>query len=161
MITLFLTSSDDTRGVAEAVAPLVRAGDVVSLAGEMGAGKTFFVQALAHALGIEEPVTSPTFNLVHTYAGAKFPFHHADLYRLERTGELADLGLDELANQGGVVFVEWGNVARGDLGAGLEITIEPRGTNLEARTITIDWIGQRWESRWDLLRSAVSRWGNS
>ena len=80
MITLHISSANDTRGVAGAIAPLLRAGDVVSLAGEMGAGKTFFVQALASALGITEPVTSPTFNLVHTYDGAKFPFHHADLY---------------------------------------------------------------------------------
>jgi tRNA threonylcarbamoyladenosine biosynthesis protein TsaE len=161
MITLYLSSADDTRGVAGAIAPLLRAGDVVSLAGEMGAGKTFFVQALARALGIDEPVTSPTFNLVHTYHGAKFPLHHADLYRLERTGELADLGLDELAAHGGVVFVEWGNVARGDLGAGLEITIEQHDSDPDARTITIDWIGPRWESRWDQLRSAVAYWGRS
>lgn len=161
MITLYLSSADDTRGVAEAIAPLLRAGDVVSLAGEMGAGKTFFVQGLARALGISEPVTSPTFNLVHTYTGAKFPLHHADLYRLERTGELADLGLDELAALGGVVVVEWGNVARRDLGAGLEITIEQHDANPDARTLTIDWIGSQWESRWQLLRSAVAYWSQS
>jgi tRNA threonylcarbamoyladenosine biosynthesis protein TsaE len=72
MITLHISSADDTRGVAGAIAPLLRAGDVVSLAGEMGAGKTFFVQALASALGITEPVTSPTFNLVHTYDGPRW-----------------------------------------------------------------------------------------
>ena len=161
MITLHISSADDTRGVARAFAPLLRAGDIVSLAGEMGAGKTYFVQEVARSLGITEPVTSPTFNLVHSYDGAKFPLHHADLYRLERTGELADLGLDDLAAHGGVVLVEWGDVAKGDLGAGLEIAIEHLVTNTDARTITIRWIGSRWESRWDLLRRAVSYWSGS
>ena len=73
MITLHISSADDTRGVARAFAPLLRAGDIVSLAGEMGAGKTYFVQEVARSLGVTEPVTSPTFNLVHTYDGAKFP----------------------------------------------------------------------------------------
>ncbi len=161
MITVHPVSASDTHAVAGAFAPLLRAGDIVSLTGEMGAGKTLFVQAVASALGVTEPVTSPTFNLLHTYDGAKFPLHHADLYRLERTGELADLALDELAASGGVVLVEWGDVARDELGASLEVAIAHLDRAPDARTITFRWIGSRWESRWDLLRSAMKPWGAS
>ena len=64
-------------------------------------------------------------------------------------------------SQGGVVLVEWGDVAKGDLGAGLEISLEHLAKNPDARTITIRWSGTRWESRWELLRRAVAYWSGS
>ena len=100
--------------MASALAQLSRSGDVIVLAGEMGAGKTAFAQGFGQALGITEPITSPTFTLVHTYDSGRIILHHADLYRLERTGELADLGLDELQDSGGVIIVEWGDIVGND-----------------------------------------------
>ena len=82
MLELLARSLVDTHAVAGALAALVRPGDVVVLAGEMGAGKTAFAQAFAAALGVTEPVTSPTYTLVHTYDTGRVPVHHADLYRL-------------------------------------------------------------------------------
>jgi tRNA threonylcarbamoyladenosine biosynthesis protein TsaE len=85
----------------------LRAGDVVLLTGELGAGKTTFVRGVALGTGSQAPVASPTFQLVRLYPG-RVQLAHVDLYRVERPSELADLGLEELAEQGAVV-VEWGD----------------------------------------------------
>ena len=80
----------------------------VGIAGELGAGKTTLVRAIARELGVVEPVTSPTFALVHRYAGAASTVYHVDGYRLKRAAEVADLGLDDmLAEQDAVVLIEW------------------------------------------------------
>jgi tRNA threonylcarbamoyladenosine biosynthesis protein TsaE len=81
---------------------------VVGLSGELGAGKTTLVRAIAAGLGVRQPVTSPTFALVHRYDGAGCTVYHVDGYRLRRPGEAADLGFDEMAREGdAVVLVEW------------------------------------------------------
>jgi len=81
-------------------------GDVILLTGELGAGKTTFVRGVAHGTGSKAPVASPTFQLVRVYPG-RVQLAHIDLYRIENSSELRDLGLEELAQQGAVV-VEWG-----------------------------------------------------
>ena len=166
MIRLTAHSTDDTREIASAIAMLVRSGDMIVLSGEMGSGKTTFSQHFAHALGITEPVTSPTFNLLHNYAGGRLKLHHADLYRLERTGELDDLGLTELQEAGGVMLVEWGDVVGDALGTGLIVKLadnenadtQDSGT---VRQIDIDWRGMQWETRWDKLRYSLDTWATS
>ena len=85
-LSLRAASLDATHAIAAALAGLSRAGDVILLAGEMGAGKTAFAQGFAAGLGVLDTVTSPTFTLVHTYEGC-LRMHHADIYRLERTAE--------------------------------------------------------------------------
>jgi tRNA threonylcarbamoyladenosine biosynthesis protein TsaE len=84
----------------------LRSGDVVLLQGELGAGKTTFVRGMADGAGSTAPVASPTFQLVRLYPG-RLQLAHVDLYRVENSAELADLGLEELATQGAVI-VEWG-----------------------------------------------------
>lgn len=160
MIRLRARNLDDTRQIARALAQLLRARDMVVLSGDMGAGKTAFVSACAEALGVggDEHVSSPTFTLVHTYSSGRLPLHHADLYRLEVAGEIEDLGLREQADMGGVVFVEWGNVATHLLGDCLEITFELDDDNDDARNISIDVIGHGWDSRWEHLRRATQNW---
>jgi tRNA threonylcarbamoyladenosine biosynthesis protein TsaE len=80
----------------------------VGIAGELGTGKTTLVRAIAHGLGVTEPVTSPTFALVHRYAGAGTTVYHVDGYRLKKPAEAADLGLDDaLAEKDSVILVEW------------------------------------------------------
>lgn len=163
MIRLHVHSPDDTRDIAQAIAILAREGDMIVLVGEMGSGKTTFSQHFAHALGVTEPVTSPTFNLLHNYVGSRLLLHHADLYRFERTGELDDLGLTELQEAGGVMLVEWGDVVGDALGSGLilklsfpEVVVSDDSVTM--RQIEIDWRGLQWETRWDKLRASLSKW---
>jgi tRNA threonylcarbamoyladenosine biosynthesis protein TsaE len=103
-----LTHSEaETRAVARDLAQRLSAGAVVLVYGELGAGKTVFVKGLAEGLGIDpDDVTSPTFTLVHEYAGGRLPLVHLDLYRLEPT-ELDEVGLDPDLAALGVVVVEW------------------------------------------------------
>lgn len=106
--------------VAEALAAELRGGEVILLEGGLGAGKTFFVRALARALGLPEavPVTSPTFALVHEYPETEPPLLHADLYRLGDGGELLELDLAErLGAPPWVVAIEWGAAFEEALGA--------------------------------------------
>jgi tRNA threonylcarbamoyladenosine biosynthesis protein TsaE len=86
-----------------------RAGDVIALVGDLGAGKTVLAQGFARGLGVPEdvPITSPTFTLVNQYEHGRLLLHHVDLYRLEREAELEHLGLWELYRGDGVVVVEW------------------------------------------------------
>jgi tRNA threonylcarbamoyladenosine biosynthesis protein TsaE len=81
---------------------------VVAIAGELGTGKTTLVRAIARGLGVTEPVTSPTFALVHRYDGAATTVYHVDAYRLRRPADAADLGLDDMtAESDSVVLIEW------------------------------------------------------
>lgn len=102
-------SSAETKDFAATLAPLLREGDVVILNGDLGAGKTQFVQGVAEALGINELVTSPTFTIMLSYQGDQLTLNHFDLYRLEDPDELDDIGYWEILENGGVSFVEWGD----------------------------------------------------
>jgi tRNA threonylcarbamoyladenosine biosynthesis protein TsaE len=100
-------SERDTVSVGQRLAERLRAGSVVLLSGELGTGKTAFVRGLALGLGIDpNEVSSPTFALIQEYRGGRVPLYHADLYRLT-TREAEDLGLEELAEAGGVLAIEW------------------------------------------------------
>ena len=105
-LVLTTTGADDTRRLAATVAGALRIGDVVSLTGELGAGKTCFVQGAAAALGVADRVTSPTFLLRREYDG-RVPIVHLDVYRLDTLQEAAELGLDEVHRC--VTFIEWGD----------------------------------------------------
>lgn len=93
--------------VARELATTLRAGDVVLLSGNLGAGKTAFVRGLAAGLGLDPAdVSSPTFTIVHEYRGGRLVLYHADLYRLERTAT-EDIGLEEMGVKDGVLAIEW------------------------------------------------------
>lgn len=109
------SSPDATRDVAARLAGAARRGDVIVLQGTLGAGKTTFAQGFARGLGVEGPVTSPTFTLVRQYPCALGQLVHVDVYRLDHLAEVADLGLSDLVEEG-VALVEWGDVARPALG---------------------------------------------
>jgi tRNA threonylcarbamoyladenosine biosynthesis protein TsaE len=147
-----------THAVAAVLAGLARPGDVLVLAGDMGAGKTAFAQGFGHALGVTEPITSPTFTLVRSYRCGKITFHHVDLYRLERTTEVADLALGELAEFAGIVLVEWGDVVSASLGDHLVVRLEPVDDDNDARLIEVAPSGATWASRWDRLSSGLREW---
>ena len=100
-------SPEETRILGASLAPVLLPGDVISLSGDLGAGKTVFVQGLATALGYSGRVTSPTFTLVHEYE-ARYPIVHVDVYRLDSFQEVLDLGFEELVAPNSIVLVEWG-----------------------------------------------------
>lgn len=145
---------EDTADIARVIAGLLRTGDIVVLAGEMGSGKTAFVKAAVGSLGISEPVTSPTFNLVHTYGVGDTLVHHVDLYRLSRTDEIEDLAIDELARRG-IVFVEWGDVGDDVIGDHLEIRLAV-GESEGERDLALRPVGRRWDMRWEKLRIGLA-----
>jgi len=107
MPTHLTASEEETHTVGFEMAAGLKAGDVVLLSGDLGAGKTAFVRGLAAGLGADpDEVSSPTFTLVHEYRGGRVTLYHADLYRLKRTGT-EELGLEERAVAGGVLAIEW------------------------------------------------------
>jgi tRNA threonylcarbamoyladenosine biosynthesis protein TsaE len=147
-------SPDQTRAVAAALGDLLVAGDLVLLVGDLGAGKTAFVQGLARGLGVEEPVTSPTFTIVQEYAG-RLPLTHVDVYRLDRVQDLYDLGLEERSDRG-VTVVEWGDLVEQAVPAEhLVVRIEPGAADTE-RVLELSCHGTRWRGRQDALERAVS-----
>jgi tRNA threonylcarbamoyladenosine biosynthesis protein TsaE len=105
-LSLRSTGPDDTRAIAGAVAAHLVAGDLVALSGELGAGKTAFVQGAARALGVAERVTSPSFVLVKSYRDGRLPVVHVDVYRLGTFQDVLELG-DEVLDPAGVTFLEW------------------------------------------------------
>ncbi|MGI9608885.1 MAG: tRNA (adenosine(37)-N6)-threonylcarbamoyltransferase complex ATPase subunit type 1 TsaE [Acidimicrobiia bacterium] len=105
-VEILCATAADTMAVGRRLAGLLWAGDVVLIDGELGVGKTTFVAGLAEGLGVDEPITSPTFILMRTYPGL-LPLTHADVYRLDTLAEIEDLELTE-ASVDGVLAVEWG-----------------------------------------------------
>jgi len=117
------SSAAETETIGEHLGKRLETGDVVLLTGELGAGKTTFVRGVTRGAGSAAPVASPTFQLVRVYPGP-VQLAHVDLYRVEELSELADLGLEELAEQGAVV-IEWGD--RLEVGSAALIEIEHLG----------------------------------
>lgn len=107
-MAIFISHSlQETDAIAQSVAEWVQPGLVLGLTGDLGSGKTHFVKALARALGVTEPVLSPTFALLHIYTSGRLPLYHLDLYRLETTDQIIAAGLDEYLAPDGLAVVEW------------------------------------------------------
>ena len=106
----FCGSELETREAGRQLAASLRGGEVLSLEGPLGAGKTTFVKGLAEGLGCgADEVSSPTFTLVHEYPSGRMPFVHLDLYRLDEPQELAALGFDDLLTGQTIAAIEWGD----------------------------------------------------
>jgi tRNA threonylcarbamoyladenosine biosynthesis protein TsaE len=150
------TNVNATRSLAADVARLCRGGDVIVLAGEMGAGKTAFTQGFAAALGVIESVTSPTFTLVQSYPAANgLTLHHLDVYRLDRMAEVSDLGLEELIDSQSITVIEWGDAIVDVLPDDrLEIRFEFADEDVE-RDVWIDVLGPSWRRREQALVDAL------
>ena len=105
-LDLLLPHLKATRNLANALAPLLCPGDVVTLEGSIGIGKTTFIRALLETLGCIEEVPSPTFNLLHTYELGSVTFWHFDLFRIERLSDVYELGIED-ALENGICLIEW------------------------------------------------------
>jgi tRNA threonylcarbamoyladenosine biosynthesis protein TsaE len=151
-------SVDQTRDLAEAVASMARSGDVIVLAGDLGAGKTAFVQGFGRGLGVTERITSPTFTLVHVYEGDRLTVHHLDVYRLGTLSEAVDLGLAEMLDEGGVVLVEWGEAILPVLPHDyLDVRIT-FGAADDDRQLAFQVVGPSWAPREDALAGVLTPW---
>jgi tRNA threonylcarbamoyladenosine biosynthesis protein TsaE len=141
-------SPDEMKRAGAQLGRLLRPGDTVLLGGELGAGKTTFTQGLAADLGVGEPVTSPTFVLVHSYrTAAGWDLVHADVWRLEHLHEVIDLALPELLEDGAAAVVEWGERAAPALGPDwLEVVITYDAAS-GGRHLVFRASGQSWQSR--------------
>ena len=100
-------SVEETIGFGTRLAAGLQRGDVLALSGELGAGKTALVKGIARGLGIAHDVTSPTFTLIHEYAGGRFPLFHIDLYRLSSIAQALAIGIEDYLNGTGVTVIEW------------------------------------------------------
>jgi tRNA threonylcarbamoyladenosine biosynthesis protein TsaE len=171
MIFLRTTSVTATRALAAALAELARPGDLLLLAGDLGAGKTAFTQGFGAALGVEESITSPTFTLVNSYRG-RLELNHLDVYRLEALSEVLDLGVPEMMDDGGVTIIEWGDsvapalpadyleirFAYGAIGPDLDADIGGNGDLDDVRLLELVPVGPRWSARVRAIATAVAEW---
>ena len=131
-------SATETEAVGAGVAERLAPGDVVVVSGEVGAGKTTLIRGACRALGIEGPVTSPTFTIGQRYGGGRLPVSHLDLYRLQSLEGEDPALLDDYLGPDGVAFVEWPAVGVERLGRpALEIRLEH--TSGDRRRLEIDW----------------------
>ena len=128
-------SADATRALGRALGETLAPGAVVACVGPLGAGKTCFLQGLAEGLGVETPVTSPTFVLVNEYRG-RVPVYHLDAYRLDTLAALIDIGVEEMLHGDGVAMVEWADKLLPLLPPGT-ITVTIDGAGDEPRRIAI------------------------
>jgi len=154
-LSVVTRSAEETRGVGRALGSVLATGDLVLLAGDLGAGKTQLAKGIADALGVAEPVVSPTFTLAREYAG-RVRMLHVDVYRLDRAQELLDLGLEEEGDDV-VTVIEWGDVAAAHLPhERLEVRLErlasvhdarAEGDDDDHRLVTITPRGPAWSAR--------------
>ena len=139
--TLSSSHPDETRAFAERLGALLRPGDVILLSGELGAGKTVFVQGLARGLGFDGSVSSKSFVLMGEYSG-RLKLYHADLYRLDEPEQVAELALDEVSADG-VLVVEWPERAGSGVLPEDHLRVEFKVIGEESRLLRVSAIGQR------------------
>ena len=103
-------SAEETRALGRKIGETAQPGDVYTLVGDLGVGKTVFTQGIAEGLGITEPVSSPTFTIVQVYEEGRLPFYHFDVYRISDPEEMYEIGFEEYIEGEGVCFIEWANL---------------------------------------------------
>ncbi len=148
-VDLVSDSPQKTREMGASLGQLLRGGELICLEGELGSGKTTFIQGIGRGLRVDGPITSPTFTLVNEYRGENLTFYHVDLYRVESRREIIASGLEDLFFGDGVCAIEWAEKARGlVLPERLWIILEHGGEG--RRLISMEAVGPGYE---DLLRS--------
>ena len=144
-------SPEQTQRLGSYLGQLARKADVFLLVGELGTGKTCLVQGIARGLGVKEPALSPSFVLLREYHG-RLPLYHVDLYRLDYTGEIADLGLEEYFGGDGVCVIEWAEKAPHIIPKGnLLITMHYAPSSQTERSICLKPQGRRYRALIDQL----------
>ncbi|MCT8389482.1 tRNA (adenosine(37)-N6)-threonylcarbamoyltransferase complex ATPase subunit type 1 TsaE [Leuconostoc holzapfelii] len=140
MKEILTNNSAETQQLAAQIAALVHPGLVITLQGDLGAGKTTFTQGFARELGVQSRVKSPTFNIMNTYTAREFPIYHFDAYRLEETGA-QDQGFEDYVGTDGVTLIEWPQFMADLLPNDRLALTFLRGNDDHVRTIRIQGIG--------------------
>jgi tRNA threonylcarbamoyladenosine biosynthesis protein TsaE len=109
MFEFIISSVDDTLKLGKELGLRVKAGDIICLNGDLGAGKTHFSKGIALGLGVEDHITSPTFTIVNEYEGGRLKLYHFDVYRVNDPDEIYAIGFDEYIFDNGVSIIEWSN----------------------------------------------------
>lgn len=146
---------DETSKFATVITPFLRLGDAVILTGSLAAGKTYFVKALANALGCTDLVTSPTYTIANFYNTKSGSLLHIDIYRLSGLSEFRDLGLEEYFPES-ITVVEWGDKIADDFSDYLSIEFDFTRLNKNHRKLTFTCCGNRWFSDMPLLKKKLS-----
>ena len=127
---------EETEALGERLAAVLNPGDVIAFYGDLGAGKTAFTRGLARGLGIQGPVTSPTYTIVNEYLNGRMPLFHFDMYRLETADDLFDIGWEDYLERGGICAVEWSENVEEALDGAVRVCI--RRINDTEREITVE-----------------------
>ena len=139
-------SPEETFQVGKSLGEKAYPGQVITLTGDLGVGKTVFTQGLAKGLGIEEPVNSPTFTIVQVYEGGRLPFYHFDVYRLSDTDEFYAIGGDEYF-ENGICIIEWGELIKDALPKDyIHITFEKDDSNENYRKLKVETFGNKYQN---------------
>ncbi len=156
---------DETLELGTELAAVLRHGDMLVLTGDLGAGKTKLVQGIGNGLGVDEPITSPTFALANRYETERTDgsyLHHLDVYRLNVVGEAADLDLPDLLDSG-ITAIEWGEQIEAVLPAdyllvAIEYVDDGDEDSDNRRIIRFHGAGEKWSSRVEELTSVLATW---
>ena len=142
---IITTSEQETLNLAKKIAKLLKPGDVISISGELGTGKTCFVKGLAQGMGISQVVTSPSFVILKIYYN-KIPLYHFDVYRLDKSFQLEEIGFQQFQYGDGITVVEWGDKVS-EILAFDHLEINFYYYENDKREIKITPHGESWEKR--------------
>jgi tRNA threonylcarbamoyladenosine biosynthesis protein TsaE len=137
MRTIETHSESETVALGVEFAQVLTRGDIVALIGELGTGKTRFVQGVCEGMGIREHVASPTFTIVDEYTSGQIPVYHFDFYRLRTAAELREIGFDEYLAGDGVCLIEWADRVQDHLPARRYDVVFTLGTDESSRRIEV------------------------
>ena len=131
-------SPEQTEAVGQALGAALSAGTVIAYEGDLGAGKTAFTRGLAKGLSCNERVTSPTYTIVNEYLSGRLPLFHFDMYRLDSSEDLWDIGWEDYLQRGGICAVEWSENVRDALSGAVTVRIEKLSDN--CRRISVEGV---------------------
>ena len=136
---MILRNLQETSEYGKALAKELKPNDIIALTGDLGAGKTTLSKAIAEGLGVTETITTPTFTIVCEYETGSLPLYHFDVYRVNDSEELFEIGFEDYLNRGGVCLIEWANLLEDGLLPDniIKINIE-YGENEDERILTIE-----------------------
>lgn len=144
MVRIILKGLKETEDFGKRLGSILKPGDIISLMGDLGAGKTTLTKSIGKGLGVEDYITSPTFTLINEYKG-RLSLYHFDVYRLEGPMDLYDLGFEEYIYSNGVSIIEWGDKIEGILPKErINIKME-KGVELDERIINLYGEGERFK----------------